>query len=159
MDEPRLLMPGGPAALVIPAMRPETIAQVARLEDAMLMRPQSDFPMDHLIHARMYFRTAFLPAGSVITGALIKIATVLIVAGEATVYLDDGPMDVYGYNVIPASAGRKQAFVAVSDVWLTMAFTSNAVAVEEAEREFTDDHERLASRRDGANNIVRITGE
>lgn len=146
-------------ALAIPAMRPETIEQVTRLEDALLKLPQCDFPMDHLIHAGMYFRTAFLPAGSVITGALIKVATVLIVVGDALVYLDDGPLGVHGYNVVPASAGRKQAFVAKGDVWLTMIFTTASMTVEDVECEFTDDHERLASRRESANNIVRITGE
>ncbi len=56
-----------------------------------------------------------------------------------------------------ASAGRKQAYIAHKDTFLTMSFKTNAKTVEEAEAEFTDDHERLMSR-NGVNKIV-ITGE
>ena len=41
--------------------------------------------------------------------------------------------DLCGYHVIPASAGRKQVFVAHADTDLTMLFPSHAATVEDAE--------------------------
>jgi hypothetical protein len=65
---------------------------------------------------------------------------------------------VTGYQVVPAAAGRKQAFRAVADTHITMVFPTNARTVDEAEREFSDEFERLASRKDGAVNEAIITG-
>jgi hypothetical protein len=99
-----------------------------------------------------------VPAGVVITGALIKVATLLVAHGAAIVYVGDEPLHLSGHTVLPASAGRKQAFVALSDVHLTMIFPTNARTVAEAEAQFTDEPELLASRRDDRNRIV-VTGE
>jgi hypothetical protein len=60
--------------------------------------------------------------------------------------------------VLPAAAGRKQAFLAQADSHITMIFATAARSVAEAEREFTDEADNLVSRRAGGNRIV-ITGE
>lgn len=138
VDRPRHIAPMSAAA----------IDQVARLEDASLAHmPQVQIPVDHCLHAGLYQRTIMIPAGVVLTGALIKIATLLIVAGDCIVHTEGGPIELHGYHVLQASAGRKQAFVALTDTHLTMLFPTSAGTVEEAEREFTDDHERLQNRR------------
>jgi hypothetical protein len=69
------------------------------------------------------------------------------------------PVHVQGYAVLPASAGRKQAFVAQADTRLTMVFPTSAKTVEQAEREFTDEIYLLGSRHGAAANHVVITGE
>jgi len=89
-----------------------------------------------------------VPAGVLITGVLIKIATLLIVQGDALVYIGGEPTRLNGYNVVPAAAGRKQAFIAESDVYLTMIFPTDALDVDEAERQFTDEVELLVSRKE-----------
>lgn len=148
-----------PAPKVIGPMSEREIDNVRQLEALSLAQPQVPIMTDHVIHGGMYCRTVFIPAGVMITGALIKVATILIVHGNAVVYIDGGPMEVTGYNVVPASAGRKQAFVAREDTWLTMVFPSKAKDVDEAEREFTDENDLLASHFDPALNRVTITGE
>jgi len=141
-----------PVALA--AMEPEAVAAVAALEQASLQRPQVDIPTYHHFHAGMYARTIMIPANTVLTGALIKIATLLIVNGEVIAYTADGPIHLIGYHVIPAEAGRKQAFAAVVDTILTMVFPTSAKSVEEAEEEFTDEAAILFSRNEGAVNVV-----
>lgn len=131
----------------IPAMSPRAIDNVRRLEEVALTCPQVAIPTDHVLHAGLYARTITIPAGVVLTGALIKIATLLIVQGDAVVYVEGGPVELRGYNVLAAAAGRKQAFIAETDVNLTMIFPTQAKTVEEAETEFTDEADRLFSRK------------
>lgn len=157
LDEPPLL-----PEIVRPRigpMSPEAIARVRQLEEMVLAAPQVPIFTDHVIHGGMYARTVFIPAGVVITGALVKVPTTLIVHGDAVIYLDQVSVQVSGYNVVAASAGRKQAFVAVTDVYLTMMVQTDATTVDEAERAFTDDFEQLASHRDEQMNSVTVTGE
>lgn len=130
----------------IAAMSDGAIGQVRRLEDALLDGPQIDIPTEHVLHAGMYGRTVRIPAGVVLTGALIKIATLLIVNGDVSVFTGGETLRLTGYHVIPASAGRKQAFIAHADTTLTMLFPSQAATVEQAEAEFTDEADLLLSR-------------
>ena len=143
----------------IPAMSEAAIDKVRRLESLALETPQIAIDTQHVIHAGMYARTVYVPAGVMITGALIKIATLLVVHGDADVYVDGESIRLEGYNVLPASAGRKQAFVALTDLHLTMIFPSRAKNVADAELQFTDECDRLSSRRDVDSNRTIITGE
>jgi len=123
------------------------IQAVRALESALLASPQVNVPIEHSLHAGVYARTARIPAGAVVTGAEIKVSTVLVLSGDATVYTGDGEIRLTGYHVIEADAGRKSAFLAHADTALTMLFASRARSVDEAEREFTDEFDALASRR------------
>jgi hypothetical protein len=143
----------------IPAMSLVAIEKVRRLERLAREMPQVPVETRHVIHAGLYARTLLVPAGVMITGALIKIATLLIVQGDVIVYVDGAPIHLRGHAVLPASAGRKQAFVAQADTHLTMIFPTRAKTVEEAEREFTDETHLLASHCDAASNHFMITGE
>lgn len=142
----------------MPATRPEMVEALERLEMQLIGNEPCDLPTEHVIHAGMYARTIAMPAGMVLTGALIKRATLVIVTGSAAVLVGEDWLKLEGYNVIPASAGRKQVFVSYSPVIITMLFPTEAKTVEEAEAEFTDDADRLLSRRQNANTVV-ITGE
>lgn len=142
--------------IAVPPMTPEAIARVREIEDYMLAtQPQFDLEMHHVIHAGMYARTCRLPAGVVMTGALIKIPTLVIVEGHALVWLGEEAREIDGYTILTASAGRKQAFHAITDTKITMIFPTAAKTVAEAEREFTEEADRLAPGR--AETI--ITGE
>lgn len=132
------------------AMSDTAIGRVRALEGAALALPQVDIQTDHVLHAGVYTRTVMVPAGVVITGVLVKIPTVVIVSGEAIVYGEQGAMPLSGYTVLQAAAGRKQAFVAVTDIHITMTFATTAKTVEEAEAEFTDEADLLVSRRNGS---------
>lgn len=138
---------------IIPVMSDVAIDNVRRLETLIMDQPQIEFETLHVLHGGMYARTVTIPAGGLITGALIKIPTMLIISGAVTVYTDDGPADFIGYHVIPAAAGRKTAFLAQIDTELTMMFPTAARTVEEAEAEFTDETDLLVSRA-GKNTVM-----
>ena len=140
--------------VMVPAMNEAALALVRRVEDGLLGMPQPKIETHHVIHAGMYFRTVMIPAGLAITGALVKIPTVLTVSGDTVVWLGGERTRITGYAVLPAAAGRKQLFIALTDTYITMSFPTKAETVEEAEREFTEEFDRLASRRDGAVNVV-----
>lgn len=142
---------------VIPASSNEALAKIRALERLNLQLPQTPITTHHLIHAGMYARTITIPAGVVLTGALIKRATILIVNGEATVATGEDSKRLVGYHVLAASAHRKQAFLAHTDTQLTMLFPTNAKDVSTAEAEFTDEADLLFSRH--GENVTNITGE
>lgn len=131
----------------IPAMNIQEIEKVSQLESICLSAPQVDISTTHLIHAGMYARTVMVPAGVVITGVLIKVATILIIQGNVIVHIGEKSVNLQGYNVISADANRKQAFVAIEDTYITMILPSQALSVEEAEEEFTDNSDALLSRK------------
>lgn len=146
--------------LAMPAATPAAIADVSALERHMLALPQTPIETHHVLHGGLYARTILIPAGTVLTGALIRVPTVVIVAGDVLVTLGNGEsVHLTGHHVLPASAGRKTAFVTRADTHVTMVFRTAARTVEEAEAEFTEEADGLCSRRDPTSNHVVITGE
>jgi hypothetical protein len=147
------------APVALQAMSRDAVERVRALEDYSLANvEQTKAVTRHLIHAGIYTRTVSIPKGDTLTGAMIKIPTTLIVSGKVSVYVgNDTPFLLEGYHVLAASAGRKTAFHAHEASELTMFFRTQARTVEEAEREFTDEHEKLFSRR--GENVVQITGD
>lgn len=143
----------------IAAMSESSVQRVRALEAVVGSLPQTELSTRHLIHAGMYARTITIPADMVMTGVFIKIPTTLIVQGDVHMCVDDGVVELNGYNVLPASAGRKQAFITRSEVHMTMLFATGAKTVEQAEAEFTDEVDILVSRRDGSRDTITITGD
>jgi hypothetical protein len=149
-----------PSKFSIQPMSPGAVARVTELEQRILALPQVEIHTQHILHAGMYSRTITIPGGVVLTGALIKRATLVIVSGDVLVSRGDAEgLRITGTEVLPASADRKQAFVAHADTTVTMVFPTSAATVEEAEAEFTDDTDLLFSRRDPNLNTIIITGE
>lgn len=143
----------------IHSMSEIAIDNVRQLQEYVLQQPQTKIPTDHIFHAGMYARTIVLPANTRLVGALIKVATFLIVSGNFIVCIDDDVKEKCGYHIFAASAHRKQAFIARTDTYITMIFATSTRTIEAAEDEFTDESSLLFSRADGAVNHVTITGE
>lgn len=144
----------------IRAMTPGAIAAVAEMERRTLELPQIPIRTVHFLHAGMYTRMITIPAGVVLTGALIKIATMLTISGDVEVLRGEGDVvRITGTGIMPASAGRKQAFIANKETVVIMAFATTAKTVEEAETQFTDDTDMLMSRHAPEFNTIIITGE
>lgn len=139
-------------------MSQDSIDKVIRAEEKMLEQPQVVIGTLHILHGGMYARSITIPKGNAISGALIKIPTMITVSGDVTVYNDGMEQRIVGYHIIPASCNRKQVFIAHEDTDLTMVFPTKANTVEEAEMEFTDEYAKLGSRKAGLD-IVIITGE
>ena len=143
----------------LPATPPEIIEKIIQIESR--MRPnehtlQAD--TEHVLHAGMYARTIRVAAMMAFTSVVVKIPTMLIVNGECCVLAGDRWHQLEGYNIIPASAGRKQIYVTLGPTEITMIFPTDAKTVEEAEAEFTDEAESLLTRRQSGD-LVTITGE
>lgn len=143
--------------VAVPATTPETLALLDRVEARMRAMPQVDVKTEHILHAGMYARTVRLEANVAIMSVLIKVPTILTVNGKCRVFAGQRWHDFDGYRVLPAEAGRKMAYVALSPTEITMVFPSKAKTVEEAENEFTDDAEMLLSRQSNQD-ILTITG-
>jgi hypothetical protein len=134
----------------LPATPPDIIDMIREAEK--LIRPHEhtlQVEMQHTLHAGMYARTARLAPMMLFTSVLIKIPTMLIVSGKCRVFAGDRWYTIEGYNVIPASAGRKQIYATLEPTELTMIFPTDAKTVEEAEAQFTDEASDLLSRRRG----------
>jgi hypothetical protein len=143
----------------ISVMSEFAIEKVRLVQNAMLKFPQVDLPVHHILHGGMYSRSLVIPAGVAIAGAFIQVPTTLVVSGNVTVYANDQAYEINGYQVLVASAGRKQLFVAHADTNMTMTFATDAKTVEDAENEFTSEPDLLASRRHKDLNTTIITGE
>ncbi len=138
----------GAAVMSLPSMSPDAVENVRRFEVALGQCPQARLHTEHSFHAGIYTRTIKLPAGVALAGVTIKVPTVLIISGDVLTYGDNGTTRITGYHVTLGQPGRKQAFVALTDTWMTMMFATDAQDVETAERQFTDEYENLGSRRE-----------
>lgn len=143
----------------IPPSSEFALAKAFQLQEKMLTQPQEDIATHHVLHGGAYIRTIKIRKDIVLVGALIKIPTTLIVDGDVSVYLDEEVRRLTGYHVLAASANRKQAFRAHEDTMLTMIFATEAKNIEQAEAQFTDEHEKLISRHPDSINEIIITGE
>jgi hypothetical protein len=153
---------------VIPAMSVASVAKVRRLTDLTLRHlPQVPFVTKHRLHAGQYFRTVTIPApppggkGTVCTGVLVKIPTVLTIIGYVTVYMGEGeePKRVRGWEQLLGSAGRKQAFLSQGEFTMMMSFATDAETIEEAQAQFTDEVDLLCSLSDTERHDIIVTGE
>ena len=136
----------------LPAMQassPATVAKVESLDMAMQELPRLPLRTEHLFHAGCYCRKLTMPAETLMTNVMIVIPTVLVVSGHVLVYGEGGAVEYEGCHVLPCPAGRKNAFYSLKETVLTMIFATDKTTVEDAESEFTNEPERLGSRRDG----------
>ena len=142
----------------LPAPSPELMADICDVERRIRGRKQIEIQTEHVLHGGMYARTVRLEPGFAIVGVLVKVATTLILHGDALVLMGEDWERLAGYHVLTGSAGRKGVFVALQPTELTMICASKAKTVEQAEADFTDEADNLLSRQQN-NDLVTITGE
>lgn len=130
----------------LPAASEETIKKIRLVEARIRQLPQYEFATEHVFHAGLYARTIRIAAGVLFTTVLVKRPTLLISHGSYEMLSGSRWVIMQGYNVIEASAGRKQIYRTLTDVEWTMLFATDARTVEEAEAEFTDEPDCLLSR-------------
>lgn len=106
-----------------------------------------EFPTKDLLHAGCYVRTCVCPAGSVLASAVIKVPTVVIVHGVCDATAGDHVIHVDGFAVLKAEAGRATTWRAETETVITMVYASQASSCSAAEEEFTDEFEKLLTRR------------
>ncbi|MGE5621437.1 MAG: hypothetical protein ACM3VY_00270 [Candidatus Bathyarchaeota archaeon] len=125
---------------------PETVRE---LEALILQVPQVDLKTAHALHGGICSRTIFIPAGTVLTGALTNLDNLNVVIGDITVTTDDGPKRLTGHHVIPANAGFKRAGYAHADTYWTTIWKTDLTDILEIEDEMTGESEMLQTRRPG----------
>lgn len=154
-----LTLPVLDAPPALPALDDGDRALVGRFEAVLLQQPQVRLETRHTLHAGMYARTLIVPAGIVCTGAHITRATLLIVDGDASLFVggEERARRYTGRHVLTGQPGRKQVLLAHAETHVTMVFPTDAACIEDAEDEFTDEAPRLGSRRQGARNTIAIT--
>ena len=69
----------------LPACSPEDLDETMRMRDVVAKMPQYDFPTEYFFHGGMYVRTVKMPASSILCGAVIKVPTLVTVAGDCIV--------------------------------------------------------------------------
>lgn len=129
-----------------PPMSRDQINKVRTLEALARAQPQVKIHVDHFLHGGMYVRTVMIPAGVLITGALIRVETSLVMSGSAMVYTGERWIEHSGYGVLAAAKNRKQIFIAITDLNLTMFFPCDCKTVKDAEEQFTSEASLLQSR-------------
>jgi hypothetical protein len=125
------------------------IDRVRQIEAELINLPQVDMQTSSLIHGEMYARTVFIPAGTVVTGALTNLDNICIVNGDISVTTDEGMRRIVGFHVLPASKGYKRIGYAHGDTYWTMVCHTNAKTIEDAENDATSEPHILQTRRDG----------
>jgi hypothetical protein len=143
--------------LAFPVMTDGALAKVMAFQKFHATLPQIEVQTEHILHGGMYVRTIRLAPETVLGGCLVKVPTVLIVSGRTKVFTGESWIELDGFHVIPARAGRKQIFVTREETSITMIFRTDAKTVEQAEEEFTSEAEALMSRKN-ENDTVVITG-
>lgn len=123
--------------------------QVAMLEAALMDLPQRDLQTTNVVHAGMCARTIFIPAGTVLTGAMTNCDNICVVSGDISVTTDDGVQRFTGYNVLPASKGKKRAGVTYADTWWTTVHVTELTDILAIEHEMTDEAALLQTQRAG----------
>ena len=123
-----------------------TPERVAALEEEVLKLPQIDLQTTHVIHGGIATRTIFIPAGTVITGALTNLDNVCILCGDITVTTDKGAKRLTGFHVIPAGSGFKRAGYAHSDTYWSTSWKTDLTNIEEIENEMTNECAKLQTR-------------
>lgn len=124
-----------------------SLEDVRELEAIMAPFSQTDVRIEHLVHGRMYARTALIPAGQALVGALTSADNICVVCGDITVTTDAGVRRITGYEVLPAMAGRKRVGVTHADTWWTVFFQTDLKDVEAIENSITSEPEQMLSRR------------
>ena len=123
--------------------------KVDRLESFILQMPQVDLQTTHALSGCVYARTIFIPAGTVLTGAVHKKDHINVVHGDISVSTDDGMKRITGYHVLPTKAGMKRHGFAHGDTHWTTLCETQLDEVEAIENELVEDAEKLQTRQAG----------
>lgn len=105
--------------------------------------PQYNFPTYCHLFAGIYSRTVIMPPNAILVGAKIKVDTFVIVSGHCVVNINEKLMELKGYHLLKASAGRRQVFRSFDETYITMQFSTESKDLAECEKIFTDEWEQL----------------
>ncbi len=108
--------------------------KIERLESSMMEMPQVALEVKHYFADGMYAREMFIPAGTLLTGAVHMFEHINVCTkGDISVLTEDGPKRIKAPATMIARPGTKRVGYAHEDtIWITFHATE-AKTVEEAE--------------------------
>lgn len=122
--------------------------RILRLEAEILKLPeQTDCPTRHYFAPGLYAREMFIPAGTVLTGAVHKVKHLAVFVGDITVWTDEGMKRLTGHHTFVSEAGAKRAGYAHADTYCTGFFVTDKTDIRELEEELCEDADRLLCNR------------
>lgn len=124
-----------------------TREQIEHLEALILQRPQVDTPIRHYFAPGLYAREMFIPAGTVLTGAVHKTEHLALFVGDITVWTEQGMQRLTGHHTFVSKPGAKRVGYAHADTYCTGFFPTDKTDVAEIERDLVEDAHLLASNR------------
>jgi hypothetical protein len=116
------------------------------VEGMLAQRPQIALAAKHLVHGGLYARTVHIPAGTMLTGAMLNSDNICIVCGDITVTSGAEVVRLTGYHTIPACAGQKRVGFAHSDTWWTTLVATDSTDISAIEDAATSESDRLQTR-------------
>lgn len=98
---------------------PTAREKAERLEKVLLTAPQVDCPVREYFAPGIYAREITLPAGTVLVGAVHKMANLAILSkGRLILATDNGPIEISAPYTLTVKPGAKNAATALEDsVW------------------------------------------
>lgn len=141
------------------AMTNKDIEIAQSVEDEISVYEEYALETHHNMHGGIYSRTMMLKKGDIVSGVIIKVPTTMVVSGHVKILLGSEVMELKGYNVLSASANRKQVVTALEDTYISMILKSDAQKQWDAEDDFTDEGDKLMSRQSYSINKINVSGE
>ena len=113
--------------------------QVQQIEDMMQGMPPAFLPIKHYFANGMYAREMFMPAGTILTGAVHKTTHFCILSqGHVHVISEDGIMDLVAPVTIVSQTGTKRAIHALEDTVWTNIHATNETDLDKLVEELTE---------------------
>lgn len=123
-----------------------TRGEIERLEREVARLPQVDLMTEHVLSGGVYARTIYIPAGTVLTGAVHKKDHVNVVIGDITAWTEEGMKRFTGHHVLKSRAGTKRAgYAHATTIWTTFSHTDQT-DIEAIEQELVEEPEKLQTR-------------
>lgn len=126
--------------------KPVTIEQIRLLESHILQGEQVETPTKHYFAPGLYAREQFIPAGTVLTGAVHKTEHLSVFVGDITVWTEDGMVRLTGHHTFVSKPGAKRAGYAHSDTWCTGFFPSDKTDLDELEHDLAETPQLLQTK-------------
>ena len=130
----------------IEATSKPTRLQILAIERFILAGPQVETPTTHYFSPGIYAREMFIPAGTVLTGAIHKTEHLVQFSGDITVLTDGGIKRLTGRNMFVSKPGAKRVGYAHADTWCTGYFATTKTDIAELEDDLVEDAHLLQSR-------------
>lgn len=130
----------------IEATHKPTRQQILDIERFILDCPQVETPTAHYFSPGIYAREMFIPAGTVLTGAVHKTVHLVQFVGDITVLTDGGMQRLTGRHTLTSKPGAKRVGYAHADTWCTGFFATDKTNIEELENELVEDAHLLQCR-------------